>query len=583
MERLKLNTQKFASSSMSFANGNMLVLLNWSSSVIGSTPAEKAQNNKSGVGADIYVMRTDSYYTTGNFTGHININGVGFGFDTYGTARNGQWLHLGSAYLEVGHNSNGTKKCYIGGVVTGPTETSWEGKTASGGQDVTLDTISRMSSIDSFVGLADGSGRTNNIEGTFKINLTRYNLTFTDDLVIQYLNGNSYTTLKTINGIEDGDTFTFTNSELQTLFASNTTGNTIGLKVYLNTNAGESLIGSSNSIDFTANIYDANPTFSDFTFADINNKTLALTNDSTKNVNGYSNIRITIPIANKAIAKKGASIVKYKVIIGNQTIDIPYSDSSSVSDHIDGSTSGTYQVYAIDSRGNSTLATKLATAEISYSDLTRNTNYSATRDVSGVGGNVTISFSGTIWNGNFGSQSNSFTSAKYLFKKTDSNQWIDLEDLGITPTDITPTINGNNYSFEGLIRSNNSNTKWDLESSYEIKIILEDKLSTIEFVILLSSAIPNISLSRNGVGIMCDYDESLGGVLQINGEVYVSAGKLYEVLGIETDNWSSSNTYSKGDTCLYNNKIYYNLTGNNTSTPPDTDTTNWEFEPIIKF
>lgn len=59
--------------------------------------------------------------------------------------------------------------------------------------------------------------------------------------------------------------------------------------------------------------------------------------------------------------------------------------------------------------------------------------------------------------------------------------------------------------------------------------------------------------------------------------------KILSLLGLDTDNWSSSNTYAKGDTCCYDNKIYMNLTGNNTSTTPDLDTTNWEFEPIIKF
>lgn len=69
----------------------------------------------------------------------------------------------------------------------------------------------------------------------------------------------------------------------------------------------------------------------------------------------------------------------------------------------------------------------------------------------------------------------------------------------------------------------------------------------------------------------------------IDNIVNIVIKKIYENLGLDTDNWSSSNTYAKGDTCCYGNKIYYNLTGSNTSTTPDLDTTNWEFEPIIKF
>lgn len=58
---------------------------------------------------------------------------------------------------------------------------------------------------------------------------------------------------------------------------------------------------------------------------------------------------------------------------------------------------------------------------------------------------------------------------------------------------------------------------------------------------------------------------------------------ILSLLGLDTDNWSSSGTYLKGDTVCYDNKIYMNKTGTNTATAPSSDTTNWEFEPIIKF
>ena len=58
---------------------------------------------------------------------------------------------------------------------------------------------------------------------------------------------------------------------------------------------------------------------------------------------------------------------------------------------------------------------------------------------------------------------------------------------------------------------------------------------------------------------------------------------LFSLLGLDVDNWAGSNVYAKGDTVCYDNKIYMNLTGTNTNTTPDNDTTNWEFEPIIKF
>lgn len=519
MNRIKLDIQKYASGSINFTtDGPMTGLINWASTVYGSTATEKATLNKSKVSVDIYVRRTSSY-TTGNFTGSMTIDGTSQGFNTYATVQT-SWVLVGHYEKDVSHNSDGSKTITISGVINGPTETSLEGRTVTGSGSATLDTIQRMSSITNFENLGDSQGR-NSVEGTFKLDYTRYNSSFTDNLVLEYfdrsVNPATWTTLKTITNFESGATFTFNNTELQTLYNASPTTTMVNIRVYLKTYSGQTLIGESTRSLVTCRIYDAEPIFSDFAFADINSTTLALTGSSSINVNNYSNIQITISNQDKAIAQKGAILVKYKVNIGDKTIDIPYSDSESVRGTITGSPNGTYQVYAIDSRGLSTLITKFASSQIEYTNITRDTNYSATRDDGGIGSNVSISFSGSIWNGNFGDVNNGFTTAKYLLKKTDSSTWV---DLGSSMTNITPTITNNTYSFTGLIRSDNADTKWDLDSSYDIKIILEDELSSVEFTMTLASATPNISLSRNGVGIMCDYDETLGGLLQIGGEPY---------------------------------------------------------------
>ena len=519
--KIKLDIQKFASGTINFPNnGSMYGKIEWSSTVVGSTDTEKAINNKSSVTAILYVKRNDAYTTLGTFSGGITINNnTSSTFYTYLNVGN-NWYEVGRYTIEVPHNSDGTKLINILGWITGPTETSWGGKTVNGIGTVALDTIQRMSSLISFTNLGDNQGR-NNVEGTFKAEYTRYNPNFTDDLVLEYMDRSvdpaTWTTFKTITNYISGATFTFNSTELQTLYDGSPTIPLVNIRVYLKTYSGQTLIGESTRSLITCRIYDAEPIFSDFAFADINSTTLALTGSSSINVNNYSNIQITISTSNKATAQKGATMVKYKVNIGDKTIDIAYSDSASVSGVINGSPNGTYQVYAIDSRGTSTLVTKFATSQKEYTNITRDTNYSATRDDGGIGSNVSISFSGSIWNGNFGSVNNGFTTAKYLLKKTDSSTWI---DLGASMTNITPTITDNTYSFTGLIRSDNADTKWDLDSSYDIKIILEDKLSSVEFIMTVASATPNISLSKNGVGIMCDYDETLGGLLQVGGEPY---------------------------------------------------------------
>ena len=51
--------------------------------------------------------------------------------------------------------------------------------------------------------------------------------------------------------------------------------------------------------------------------------------------------------------------------------------------------------------------------------------------------------------------------------------------------------------------------------------------------------------------------------------------------GLGTDTWTSSGTYSIGDIVVYNDNTYKNLTGTNTTTTPDQDSTNWEVIPLI--
>lgn len=53
------------------------------------------------------------------------------------------------------------------------------------------------------------------------------------------------------------------------------------------------------------------------------------------------------------------------------------------------------------------------------------------------------------------------------------------------------------------------------------------------------------------------------------------------VIGIETTTWSSSGTYAVNDIVIYNNKLYINLTGTNTATTPDQDSTNWNVTTIL--
>lgn len=56
---------------------------------------------------------------------------------------------------------------------------------------------------------------------------------------------------------------------------------------------------------------------------------------------------------------------------------------------------------------------------------------------------------------------------------------------------------------------------------------------------------------------------------------------LLQEIGINTNTWVSTDTYSLNDVVVYNKKLYKNITGNYTTTNPSDDTTNWNEIQII--
>lgn len=57
--------------------------------------------------------------------------------------------------------------------------------------------------------------------------------------------------------------------------------------------------------------------------------------------------------------------------------------------------------------------------------------------------------------------------------------------------------------------------------------------------------------------------------------------QILTTLGLYTDTWTSSASFSIGDITIYDNRLFENLTGTNTATTPDNDTTNWEEISIL--
>ena len=265
-----------------------------------------------------------------------------------------------------------------------------------------------------------------------------------------------------------------------------------------------------NSKDFTFTVTNSNPTFSNFTYQDTNTTITALTGNNQILVSGYSNIKATISTANKATAKNIATMKSYKLLIGTKNTTANYNASADVNMSINQVNNNVIDLYAIDSRGNSTKVSKTATIK-KYSNI-KIKSLSATRQ-NNIGTITTLKFEGEFWNASFGSVANAITSCKYKYKTTSSSTWIDGK------TTLTYTISGNKITGSLNIQGDAGTDGFSVANSFDIQLILADKLSSATYNIVLSSGNPALAIYKNNVAIGQQYNTSEGSKFQVNGDI----------------------------------------------------------------
>lgn len=448
------------------------------------------------------VFRLYGYFYYGGGTQVSSATGNGFYLDgTYiysGNYAFGPGAHLlGTKDIVVGHNADGS---YPGRNV-GISASSWHMSGATSG-NIYAGKINRLAVINTFTG--------NDINGNFNVTYTSYISTYTYKLRLSIPNVIALETYE----YASNTTFTLSNETIEYLYTYTTNSNTVRLGAVIETWNGNTKLGESTELINVCAISNANPIFTNFTFEDTNSTTTALTGNNKKIIQGYSNVKATIPTEFIAEAQKGATMVKYSFTCSDDQKDIIYSASESTNNTINNVKSGVFNVYAIDSRNNSTLVTKNANQTISYTPITKGT--ATTTRQNGVLEQTTLSLNGTVDLVNFGQVTNSIQEAKFRYKITDSSTWSNYRNIT-----LTVDINGN-YSYNGLIQGD-TNNGFDTGHSYNIEIVVSDNLSTVTFTANLGSGIPNIALHKNGVGIMGKYDTSVGGLLQVAGKsIYVN-------------------------------------------------------------
>lgn len=451
-------------------------------------------NNYSDITATGYVKRNKSTYYPYNSTSSASLNiegNVASASPSYNLGSDG-YKAIMSHSARIYHNSDGTKSITISFSFNGKLSNYYPNGSIS--QTITLPRINRKANINSFIG--------NDIEGNFSVNYTSYVSSYTYKLRLSIPNVARLETFE----YSSGTTFNFSNETITYLYNYMKNTNSVSIGAVIETWDGNNKIGESEELINVCVINNANPIFNNFVFEDTNPTTIALTGNNQSIIQGYSNVKATIPVEYIAKPQKGANMIKYSYICGDVQKDILYSSEEKTSNTIENVKLGVFNVYAIDSRNNSTLVTKNANTTISYNPLLKD-NINVLRD-NGISENTKLSLKGTINLVNFGMVTNSIKSAKFRYKPTDTSTWSEYKEINVSVDET------GNYLFNDNIMGD-TDDGFDISNSYNIEVLISDELSSVTFTANLPSGIPNIALHKNGVGIMGKYDTNEGGLFQI--------------------------------------------------------------------
>ena len=258
-------------------------------------------------------------------------------------------------------------------------------------------------------------------------------------------------------------TFTPTKSTLYASIPSATSGNCVYSVTY-------GSVVTTLSGTYTINANECKPTFSDFAYS---TNLSELTGNNATIVNGETTTTFTISTANKAIGNYSATITKYRLECGNQTTDVAYSSSASVSGTIANCTNQNIKVTAIDSRG---LETSVQKAVTNYKAYSKPSFRSITADRNdGVETTTKLNFRLNYWNDSFGSVTNSIVYVAYRSKLTTASDYGSYTSIPISNLTLSSGIA---TLSDYLIHSNGSSGGFEIGKAYNIQVMVRDGSSS---------------------------------------------------------------------------------------------------------
>ena len=411
----------------------------------------------------------------------ITINGTSYTgtIPNYTPSTSGTVLKSASG-IKIPHNSDGKKTISISFSVDDNTGATYTCGDASASGSMKLTDIPRGSTLANIANfnLVDDNDNPNK----FNVSIDKKISSYYDCLTIKC----GETIIKSYDGILDEDEISFSLEELDVLYGLNKSSNDVLLTFLLTTYSTESKdiqIGEDSIVECIGYITNANPIFTDFEYEDINSLSANLSDDI---ILGYSTLKVNISTKNSAISQKYSDVVSYLI----ENIQKDYSSTENVCVEIPNYNKNNITVIAYDSRQNYTSIIKEIPV-VSYKKLTADERKKTYSRENNVGSQVTIEFGGTWWNDNFGKQNNSL-SATYKYCIAGKNTWVDGGEISLT-------TNENEYLFSGAIKGDADDNGFNLENSYDVVVIVSDKLDSVSFTYQIIAGEPAMKIKGNKV------------------------------------------------------------------------------------
>lgn len=330
--------------------------------------------------------------------------------------------------------------------------------------------------------------------------------------------------LKTDEAIQS-DSYTWLLSNYaSTLFSKLSTRNSAKCKIKCGTTIvenGQTISYVANEITGVINVTNSNPIFSDFNYGNEDSVTQKILGNSTYMMQNCGSMVIRIPTSKMAVAKNGASIVKYIIQVrGVEYTDYERSASSSEisincgSYYITGN--GTISIYAVDSRGNTSQTVSKTFNVLPYSipnfstlNLKRLNDYEA---------EIVLDFKARLSSLNVGgTEKNTTHKVGYRYTDISSNypsSFTNINGASASTANSNITLsfaqNTSDNTF-GITGVGSSKLILDNNKSYKFQFYLQDSYTTVYYESIIEKGVPIMFIGDNNqvsVGMIPDIERT---------------------------------------------------------------------------